>query len=381
MSFKRVTGSLIILIALLAMDFALANGPRGSLRSALSVLSPRFKVNPVEEIDVSNYYEGLINEGGKAVHSGVLTNLWLFNGRDFLAADVRLMDQRSGYPFSDPEYAPNRRVNSPAGPLSTNAFGMVDREYSLEKPPGTRRIMLFGDSLGRAMGVPQGKGLEPRLEDWLNDVSVGATGRRVEILNFSTSGHRAVRALDYAIRRAPGFSPDVFVLELGRRNLPPGWASDIVPFGRNEVVPPYAFIRDLIERAGVMRDDSRKVALDKLDAIFDVGMRRVLTEFKATSVAQGVEPLVLLLPTVEHPRIQSPKFDPLRSILKDLGLLVIDLVDAFRDVPDPGRLGIDFGDPHPNEEGQTILFARLKELLDRQPEILTALLGNRPSRH
>jgi hypothetical protein len=363
MSFKQVAVSLLILVGLLAADVAVANGPRGSLRSSLSVFSPRFKVSPDGEIDVSNYYEGLINEGGKSVHSGLLTN------------------QRSGYPFADPEYAANRRVNSPAGPLRTNAFGMVDRDYSREKPPDTRRILLFGDSLGRAMGVPQGKGLEPRLEDWLNGVSAGATGRRVEILNFATSGHRAIRALDYAIRRAPGFSPDVFLLELGRRNLPPGWASDIVTFGRNEVVPPYSFIRDLIQRAGVTRDDSRKVALEKLDAIFDVGMRRVLTEFKATSAAQRVEPLVLLLPTVEHPRIQSPKFDPLRSILKDLGLPVIDLVDAFRDVPDPSRLGIDVGDPHPNEEGQTILFARLIELLDRQPEILTALLGSRASRH
>lgn len=289
------------------------------------------------------------------------------------------MEAGSGHPFRDPEYGQNRRVNGPTGPMRTNSFGMVDREYSADKPSGTRRVLLFGDSLGRALGVPQGKGLEPQLEEWLNDNAVNRTGRRVEILNFSTSGHRVIRSVDAAIRKAPRFFPDVFVLEIGRRDLPPGWASDIVEFPSNGLDPPHSFIRDLIQQSGVVRDDRPETVQAKFDSIFASGLRVVLEEFRRVAAAQGVETLILLLPTVEPSRILSAKFDPVRTILKDMKFTVLDLADAFRDVPDPGRLAIERGDPHPDEEGHAILFTRAKEQLARQPEILNILLGRAPA--
>ena len=375
-NFRRVAGCLAVLVGLLAADQAISLVPQGRVRSVLRQLNPRFQAG----IDGANYYEGLINEGSRSVRGGLLTNHWLFAGRNFLAAEVRLMEG-TGHPFTEtccpaaPEYAPNRRVNSPTGPISTNAFGMVDREYSAEKPPGTRRILMFGDSLGRALGVPQGKGLEPRLEEWLNDAAVNTTGRRVEILNLSTSGHRVIRSLDYAIRKAPKFSADVFMLELSNRDLPPGWASDIASLAQGDIDPPYQFIRDLIQLAGVNRTDNREAAVLKFDSAFVEGMRRVLNEFREISAAQKAEPVILLLPTTDQVRIQSQKFDPLRAILKDLNYPVVDLIDAFRDVPDPARLGISGGDDHPNEEGQAILLARLKEQLAARPEIMKSLLG------
>jgi lysophospholipase L1-like esterase len=354
--------------------------PQGPVRSVLRRMNPRFQPGIDGEMDATNYYEGLINEGGRSERDGLLTQHWLFASQSFLRAESRLM-MGTGHPFTEeccpaaPEYAPNRLVESPAGPIRTNALGMVDREYSAEKPPGTWRILMFGDSLGRALGVPQGKGLEPLLEEWLNDAAVNTAGRHVEILNLSTSGHRVIRSLDYAIRKGPSLSADVFILELSRRDLPPGWASEISNFARKGIEPPYPFIRDLIRLAGVTRTDTREKAIAKLDATFVEGMRRVLTEFKEISAAHKAEPVVLLLPIADPPGLQSPQFDPLRVILKDLNYLVVDLIDAFGDVPDPSRLGIDAGDDHPNEEGQAILFARLKEELARRPDILNVLRG------
>jgi hypothetical protein len=378
MKVGRVAGCLAILVVLIGADLSVRAVPSGPLRSVLRRISPEFQADFGGEMDVANYYEELVNEE-RSARGGLLTSHWLISGRNFLAAEKRLLDARSAFPFVDPEYGPNRRVSSPAGPVRTNSLGMVDREYAVEKPADTRRILFFGDSLGRALGVPQEKGIEPQFEEWLNTAAINPTGRRVEILNFSTSGHRVIRSLDFAIRKAPRLSPDLFVLEMSRRDLPPGWASDIVHFASKGLDPPHPFIRDLIQRAGVAGDDSRQTALAKFDSIFVPGMRLVLEEFKKIAAAQRVEAVVLLLPTVEHPRIQSPRFDPLRSILKDLNYPVLDLVDAFRDVPDPGRLGINVGDPHPNEEGHAILFARLRERLANQPAILTSLLGQTPA--
>ena len=378
-SSRRVAVSIAILVALLGADLAIRVAPPGPLRSVLRRISPEFQANLGGEIDLTNYYEGIIDEGGRSVQGGLLTSQWqwLFVVHNLTAAEARFLKEAgSGYPFVDPQYAKNRRVNSPAGIMSTNSLGMVDREYSEKKPPGTHRILLFGDSIARALGVPQGMGFEPQLEDWLNGPAVNTTGRRLELLNLSTSNQRLIRHLDSAIKKAPRLSPDVFLLGLSGRDVPPGWAGDIVDFPRLGVEPPYPFIRDLIQRSGVTRDDSRQTAHAKFDSTYVPNMRQVLTEFKQVVLAQGIETvIVLLLPTVEHPRTLGPKFDPLRSILKDLNYPVVDVVDAFRDLPDPGQLRIAPGDPHPNEEGHAILFARLKEQLARQPEILNSLLG------
>ena len=378
-SSRRAAVSLAILVALVGADVAIRVVPPGPLRSVLRRISPEFQANLGGEIDVTNYYEGIIDEGGRSVQGGLLTNHWLFGVRNLMAAEARLKEACCGYPFKDPEYGKNRRLNSSAGPMSTNSLGMVDREYSEKKPAGTHRILLFGDSLGRALGVAQGTGFEPQLEDWLNGPAVNTTGRRVEILNLSTSARRVIRHLDSAIKKAPRLSADVFLLGLTRRDVPPRWATDIVDFQRQGVDPPYSFIRDLIQRSGVTRDDSRETAQAKFDSTYVPNMRQVLTEFKQVAAAQGIQTvIVLLLPTVEHLRTQSPKFDPLRSILKDLNYPVVDVVDAFRDVLDPMRLSIAPPDPHPNEEGHAILFARLKEQLTSRPEILNSLLGQAP---
>ena len=375
---------LVVLASMIGADLAIPLVPAGPARSLLRRINPRFQPGIDIEMDATNYYEGLMNEGGRSEREGLLTNLPLFAGRNFLRAERRLMKD-NGDPFTEsccpaaPEYAPNRLVESPVGPIMTNSFGLVDREYSAEKPAGTRRILFFGDSVGRAVGVPQGKGLEPRLEEWLNDAAINTTGRPVEILNFSTSGHRVIRSLDYVIRKAPRFSADVFILELSLRDMPPGWASEIAHLARNDGDPPYPFIRELIQLAGVTRADSRQAAIAKFDAIFVEGMRRVLTEFRTISAAQKAETVILLLPTTLDPRIQSPRFDSLRAILRDLNFTVVDLIDAFKDVPDPGALGISLGDDHPNEEGHAILLARFKEQLAKRPEILNTLRGTLPS--
>ena len=71
---------------------------------------------------------------------------------------------------------------------STNELGMRDRSYAVPKPPGTFRIAMTGDSIGVALGVTEGRGFEPLLEQWLSEQTSRHGGPAVEILNFALPG-------------------------------------------------------------------------------------------------------------------------------------------------------------------------------------------------
>src|SRR5262249_53199763 len=71
----------------------------------------------------------------------------------------------------------------------TNDQGMRDRPYSTEKPAGTYRIALVGDSIGAGWGVNLENRFESILEQAWDSRSRRAAGRTVEIVNCAVPGH------------------------------------------------------------------------------------------------------------------------------------------------------------------------------------------------
>ena len=67
--------------------------------------------------------------------------------------------------------------------LVINSGGMVDREHPLDKPEGTLRVALLGDSFTASEYLPTEEKFEGILE---RDLS-RETGRPVELLNFGVS--------------------------------------------------------------------------------------------------------------------------------------------------------------------------------------------------
>lgn len=70
-----------------------------------------------------------------------------------------------------PEFAVEFRINS---------AGLRDREFQLEKSPGVRRILVFGDSFVEGWGVRQEETVSEQLEERLYEV---------EVLNFGVAGY------------------------------------------------------------------------------------------------------------------------------------------------------------------------------------------------
>jgi hypothetical protein len=93
--------------------------------------------------------------------------------------------------------------------LSTNSMGLRDREYTVTKPEGVRRILMLGDSTTLGWGVPLDQTVAKILEGQLNQAGSG----RFEVLNAGIGNYDTVQETAQYEQRDRKFHPDIVVLE------------------------------------------------------------------------------------------------------------------------------------------------------------------------
>src|SRR5215211_5756634 len=162
------------------------------------------------EINAGGYYEGLIGVDKPQGGPNALSLCLLGKPRDwgrFRAAGVSRDLEGDFLMF---ELRPN--VSQPlfGERFTTNAFGMRDRPYSLEKPPETFRIAVLGSSIDMGWGVGVDSMYVSRLEDWLNShAAKRGLSRRFEVLNFAVAAYSPMQRLESFRRKAAPFHPDL----------------------------------------------------------------------------------------------------------------------------------------------------------------------------
>jgi len=92
-------------------------------------------------------------------------------------------------------------------PVKINALGLRDRERTWEKPAGTSRVLLVGDSYIEALQVPVEDALGPLLEARLK-----AKGAAVEVINAGVSGYGTAGELLWFRDIGRRFEPDLVLL-------------------------------------------------------------------------------------------------------------------------------------------------------------------------
>jgi len=94
--------------------------------------------------------------------------------------------------------------------VTTNSIGLRGpREYRIERTPGTRRIVLLGDSFTFGFGVEDDEVVSTVLEDRLN----GPAGApRTEVVNMGVSGFGQAEELVTWQKRAQAWKPDAVVI-------------------------------------------------------------------------------------------------------------------------------------------------------------------------
>jgi hypothetical protein len=117
--------------------------------------------------------------------------------------------------------------------ITTNSAGMRGRrEYSVEKPPGVRRVCLLGDSFVFGFGVNDEEVVGAVLEDALR-ARGRAAGPRYEVLNFAVSGFGQAEELVTYRHKVRGYGPDVVVLFYFDNDVANNVMSDLFAVGED----------------------------------------------------------------------------------------------------------------------------------------------------
>lgn len=90
-----------------------------------------------------------------------------------------------------------------------NSRGLRDWEYSFDKPAGTRRILIFGDSFAEGLEVDLEDLHAKRLERML---AARYPGTRVEVINFGVSAYDTAQEWWYFKTEGIRYGPDLVVV-------------------------------------------------------------------------------------------------------------------------------------------------------------------------
>lgn len=96
-------------------------------------------------------------------------------------------------------------------PVGTNSLGFRGREFAAEKPAGTFRVLMLGDSITFGNSVSWDETFSHQLEEQLN---ASATGMRFEVLNTGVSGYNTRQELATLREIGLGLAPDIIVLNV-----------------------------------------------------------------------------------------------------------------------------------------------------------------------
>ena len=370
---------LLVLTALLcAKVIHLVGWTPAPVTTVVDTLSSRGLNKEAREALTAGYYEGLINESSRVS----AMNRLVTGNRRITFEDRSQPDRRETHDFRFYELIPNSDVDDYRDSrkryrLRTNSAGMADREYTLEKPDGVRRIAIMGDSITRGQGAPYLGTYETLLENRLNDPASGGRAGGVEILNFAVGSYNITQMMETAKVKATPYQPDVYVMAMSKLSVYRSWGQHIALLMNAGIDLQYDYLRNMAREAGLEADDPIGVFTAKLDRFRLPTIRWVLNEVKDHAASHDARVVVLLVPTVEDVEVLDEEFLGVREIIRDLDIPFVDLLHTFADV-DQSEYRVADNDFHPNAAGHELLFRRLYEDVMSDPMVARALLGATP---
>lgn len=250
----------------------------------------------------------------------------------------------------------NLKVKFKGAWLSTNSFGMRDKNYSVSKPVGVTRISLMGGSYEMGSGVGDDYTFESLVEASLNN-----KGKNVEILNFGVGGYDLPQVLKTVETRGLKFNPDYVMIfaHTNESKRVSDAVARLIVHGRDLEYTEYESVKKMSGAKQFMSDHEIRKRLRKY------GTRMVRWSYKEIAEIckkKNVKPIWVYLPTTLDP-MPEKDLKNLKFYLKNLGYIVIDLAYIW-DGRNMDNLVISKADSHPNVKGHKIIADALeKELL------------------
>jgi lysophospholipase L1-like esterase len=275
-------------------------------------------------------------------------------------------------------------------PVHVNSLGLRDEELTVEKPPGTKRVLCLGDSFTFALGV--------RLEDLYakqleRKLTSDAPSERFQVINAGIAGYNTRQELITYLTLGKQLDPDLVVLGFYWNDLvgnaepipdlentpriPAAEPDAFTPRGQHRIPAP---IRNLLRQSVLLyltTTGAQAIAaqLSPPTDLYSVVQRALLTgdaatltpywretamrltELAAAAKARGVPVILLAFPSENEVRHEFPKLifaEKLREIWAPTGFPMVDLTSAYRDSRRAGENPFLPYDLHPNAVGMRI---------------------------
>ena len=283
-------------------------------------------------------------------------------GRFQLSADPRLLF----------EPVPNLRYRGDPTEFyeyegESNSLGYRDREHTPDKPAGTYRIAVLGDSIAAGYRVERTEDAFPaRLEKLLR-----GSGLPVEVLNFGVTGYNTAQEVETLRARAFRFAPDLVILAYchNDRRPPDPRILELLreARGNRNIVPPLSQADHLLLRSALYRfvrygvlqakDRQKEAAAEEQG---EDTVARALHELAQLSREKKFTALLAVFPYLPQPydRQHSRQHEWLAGIARKEGLRHLDLRPAFRDCGPPLE-NLRFDRYHPTAAGHACAAAAM----------------------
>lgn len=336
--------------------------------------TPRVTRRQADENE-NGYYEGLFRESGRAVATNALVSgRWAAQWAAWESQQLRGDAIRRRDDYLHYEMRPDMDGEEFGVSFRTNSHGMADREYSLERPDGVRRVAYIGDSVLRGLGANWGRNFESLLEDTLNVLRPAGPAVGFELLNFGVEAYR-ITQLVKVLETADHWAPDSYVVFLTRLTVARQWSDHIGQLVADGVDLEYDALRSVVERARIRPADDPVEVEEKLRPFRAEVQGWALATMQETARARGADFMVVLLPSADPGDFPDQGFDEVRAFLSEHGIPTVDLLDVFADIDDLSPYRLSQYDGHPNDLGHRLIFERVWSEMERDPTARRILTG------
>jgi D-alanyl-lipoteichoic acid acyltransferase DltB (MBOAT superfamily) len=249
--------------------------------------------------------------------------------------------------------------------IQINRYNMRDREYTLEKPPGTYRIALMGSSIVMGWGVDQGEAFESLVEERLNEAA--GEWDAVEILNFAVNGYTPLSQVALMQDRIRDFAPDALYL-VGHFEDPSFVKQRFAKAVRMQVsLDPE--LQRITEAAKIDARTPPMWAAHRLDPFWPEMIERSLIQIAEMAREADIELVWVYLPgTTEKPDQAAERKALQMEFARKAGFRIIDLSGVYAGV-DPSEIAVAPWDSHPNAQGHQMVAKMLYERLEEAEDL------------
>ena len=265
--------------------------------------------------------------------------------------------------FPNYEFMPNKHVWHKGAMMTTNRWGMRDRDCAPKGAPGTYRIALTGASHSMGTGVEDGEVFDNLVEDRLTAEHAATDHKRYEILNFSVSGYGPIQQLaDLDQRILPQFEFNALMFTSIDDIY---WGvKDLVDVTTHELPMTYEPLRAFINHAGLTKETSVAECVQKLNPHAGEILAWVYGGIVQRCRDRNIAPYFVVVPhTGATDATVEARVDQSIEIAKTAGFTVIDCRKAY-DGLDPAKRWIAPWDSHPNTQCHHMLAQMLYDKIN-----------------